>query len=96
MPSAIAALSRRFDEALQADGPPPRRFEGLRRRARSSVFGSRFVIGPYVTYRLSSHDDLWSAVAASHITNRNSLAHPATSARVTPGTEQCISTCPLT
>ncbi|MCB1296406.1 MAG: AAA family ATPase [Gordonia sp.] len=85
----LHALSHRPDEALAQMVRHSHRFGEERRRADVGL-DSRFVIGPYVTYRLSSHDDLWSAVAASHITNKeHSLAHSAI-ARVTPGTEQYI------
>ncbi len=83
----LHALSHRPDQALEAMARYEHRFGEERRRSRTTL-DSRFAIGPYVTYRLRSHDDLWSAVAASHLNNKeHNLARTAIT-RITPDTEQ--------
>ena len=85
----LHALSHRSDEALEQMARYEHRFGEERRRTRVSL-DSRFAIGPYVTYRLRNHTDLWSAIAASHLNNKeHNLAYTAIG-RIAADTEQGI------
>ena len=83
----LHAVGRRQDEAVAEMCRYDHRF-GEERNRNNIGIESRFLIGPYVSHRLNTHLDLWSAVAAGHIDRReHSLARLALN-RTAKDTEQ--------
>lgn len=62
----LHAAGQRADQAVAAMAAYEGRF-GEERKRHQRRLTSRFQIGPYVTFGLESHLDLWCAVAAGHI-----------------------------
>lgn len=62
----LHAVGHRVDQAVAAMARHEARF-GEERKRHGRRLSSRFQIGPYVTFGLESHLDLWCAVAAGHI-----------------------------
>lgn len=85
----LHSLDSKQDEAVATMAQHEHRF-GEERKRNTITLTSRFTIGPYVTYKLEAHLDLWCAVAAGHVDRNEHTLAAAALERTTGDAEQAV------